>query len=634
MAQKVLLHFNGADASTTFTDTGTSGITWVADGAAQLDTAQSKFGGASLLLDGTTDGIHASSAVATLLSAQNNWTIECFVRANNFTSHPCIWSFLGSGGYGCTVWIDGASHVLRYTLSSNGTAPNIVNAGTASGALSTGTWYHVAMVRDHSADNVYLYLDGVLAATVGLGGANVTSALTDEFIGYFDSSKSQSLDGWIDEFVITDSCKYPGGTTFTPPTSEMGGLDYSLTGTGGVVVGESAEVHPLDFSLTGTGGVVVGDSAVVEYQPSTDWIMTGGISIGGTATVEYSPAAHGDIDNLTLDGLSVVLELEQEPHLEADIEFTNLSVDCTVDSGMYATGEIELNGLSVDAFMAMEFALDLSGMSVEAEVLGGTYAECGLTFSGFSVTGTVIPEGYSEGSFTLNLLGVTATVVSEVIGSIDVTLPAMRVVATALPGRIGTADLTLSGLSVVAEGWPEYVLQGELTFTGLSVQGIIEEVLSAVFNTVTMNIELGGDSVTEFDDYNFNSYATFNGIHLGSSAGGLFELDGDDDDGDPIVANGLGGITNLDSDTQVKVPYAYLTARLNGAIAIVTRTGENAERKHAIQSDAQTHLHRRRVQLDGAPKSLEWQFGFENIEGSDFEISQLSILPVRTDRRI
>ena len=43
-----LLHFDGVDASTTFTDV--KGKTWTASGSAQLDTAQAKWGPSSLLL--------------------------------------------------------------------------------------------------------------------------------------------------------------------------------------------------------------------------------------------------------------------------------------------------------------------------------------------------------------------------------------------------------------------------------------------------------------------------------------------------------------------------------------------------------------------------------------------------------
>ena len=52
---KSLLHFDGTDASTTFTDE--SGKTWTAHGNAQIDTAQSVFGGASGYFDGSGDYI-------------------------------------------------------------------------------------------------------------------------------------------------------------------------------------------------------------------------------------------------------------------------------------------------------------------------------------------------------------------------------------------------------------------------------------------------------------------------------------------------------------------------------------------------------------------------------------------------
>jgi len=48
---KLLLHMDGADGSTTFTDE--AGHTVTANGNAQIDTAQNVFGGASGLFDGS-----------------------------------------------------------------------------------------------------------------------------------------------------------------------------------------------------------------------------------------------------------------------------------------------------------------------------------------------------------------------------------------------------------------------------------------------------------------------------------------------------------------------------------------------------------------------------------------------------
>ena len=59
-ATKLLLHCNDVpDASTTFTDDGVTGHTITANGNAQIDTADKKFGAASGLFDGTGDYLTA-----------------------------------------------------------------------------------------------------------------------------------------------------------------------------------------------------------------------------------------------------------------------------------------------------------------------------------------------------------------------------------------------------------------------------------------------------------------------------------------------------------------------------------------------------------------------------------------------
>lgn len=78
-----LLHMNGADASTTFTDE--SGKTWTANGNAQIDTAQSVFGGASGLFDGTGDFISSADSNDWQFdggSNSNEWTADFRIRFN------------------------------------------------------------------------------------------------------------------------------------------------------------------------------------------------------------------------------------------------------------------------------------------------------------------------------------------------------------------------------------------------------------------------------------------------------------------------------------------------------------------------------------------------------------------------
>src|SRR5690606_34123168 len=69
-----LLHFNGSNGSTTFTDE--KGVGWTASGDAEISTAQSKFGGSSLSLDGTGDWLDASNAGFTF--GTGDFTIEAW----------------------------------------------------------------------------------------------------------------------------------------------------------------------------------------------------------------------------------------------------------------------------------------------------------------------------------------------------------------------------------------------------------------------------------------------------------------------------------------------------------------------------------------------------------------------------
>ena len=75
-SQTLLLHADGTDASTTVTDSSLNAATMTPAGNAQIDTAQSVFGGASLLFDGTGDyvdtPVHARYDIGAISSASNH----------------------------------------------------------------------------------------------------------------------------------------------------------------------------------------------------------------------------------------------------------------------------------------------------------------------------------------------------------------------------------------------------------------------------------------------------------------------------------------------------------------------------------------------------------------------------------
>lgn len=220
----LLASFDGADASTTFVDSGPAVRTLAAAGNAQLDTAQAKFGTASLLLDGTGDyASSADNAIWTL--GASDFTLEAWVRfaalggSVNFISH-----YDSSGGQrGWSFGFVGASNQLRFIRSTDGSSGTTVglNSGTNTFTPSTNTWYAVAVVRNGT--NVLFFVDGVLLATVALGAVTIFNSSAMLLIGASlagSPTSTEGVNGWIDEVRITVGvARY--AATYTPRTERF-----------------------------------------------------------------------------------------------------------------------------------------------------------------------------------------------------------------------------------------------------------------------------------------------------------------------------------------------------------------------------------------------------------------------------
>ncbi len=203
----LLIHANGTNASTVFTDdngigrsqTGISAI-----GNAQISTAQSKFGGASALFDGTGDYLIASPKVN--LTQTDNFTIECWIRVPNISGEKVILSsFFNGGSYnGWSLEIENAT--VKWW---NGSSWNSFNS-----SIAANTWYHIAIVS--TAGSTKMYQEGVLQTTTSTLDGNFNNTTTPFYIGIIDGF-SRAMNGWIDEIRVSSSVRYTAN--FTPSTT-------------------------------------------------------------------------------------------------------------------------------------------------------------------------------------------------------------------------------------------------------------------------------------------------------------------------------------------------------------------------------------------------------------------------------
>ena len=218
---EALLPFNGTNGATSTTDLSDRGNTVTFGGDAEISTAQSKFGGSSLSLDGNGDYVDLPRATNQLVS--EDFTIEFWFRINSGAGSETVGLFgsyyTGDGsGEGMLMQSTATYNQVFFQWHYGDSDWAYLNQtqGTRT-ALSNNTWYHVAVTR--SGNTWRLFLNGTQEDSVTQSGALSDSGSTTRLGNYGPSgTASHGLNGYIEDFRITRGvARYT--SNFTAPTS-------------------------------------------------------------------------------------------------------------------------------------------------------------------------------------------------------------------------------------------------------------------------------------------------------------------------------------------------------------------------------------------------------------------------------
>ena len=212
---KLLIHFDGVDGSKANYTAETGQIVSMGTALgndAQLDTAQNKFGSASLLLDGTTDYVTVPASEDWNFGT-GDFTIDCWVRWNVLPSSGS-WSMIFS------QYVD-TTHYSHLGLTNNAGVYTLNFTEVRDGSWIINKiitpvinrWYHIAVIRYGSIGKIYF--DGVGGDSTDLTGATFSNLAVVPQIGAW--STILVFNGWIDEFRISKGIAR-WTANFTPPS--------------------------------------------------------------------------------------------------------------------------------------------------------------------------------------------------------------------------------------------------------------------------------------------------------------------------------------------------------------------------------------------------------------------------------
>lgn len=199
-----LLHFDGSNGSTTFTDQVPS-RSWGASGGSAISTAQSKFGGSSL-------NVPVSSNIS-LTSPTSAWvmtgdlSVECWMLTNLTGGLAGILSIITSGN----ALRVGPSSSTAIGITIGGGATR--SAGDGGGSIY-GRWVHCFFGRQGTT--TYVACNGVMT-TFTSELTNMSGTISSVTVGSMPAIGGSPYH-YIDDLRVTAGvCRYT--SSFTPPTS-------------------------------------------------------------------------------------------------------------------------------------------------------------------------------------------------------------------------------------------------------------------------------------------------------------------------------------------------------------------------------------------------------------------------------
>ena len=245
-AVTLLLHADGSNGSTSFTDSSTYARTGITSSGGTINTSQSKFGGSSLAFSGG-NGI-AVPYDSSLDFGNSDFAIEFWLYLNDKQDNSIIAQAAGSqrpwfiysqinGGGDNSLSLfayngSGALSILPILGSNTNTSYFTVYSAAS---YNTGQWYHVAVSR--IGNSLRSYVDGILRSSAPITGA-ITVTGQPINIGYGGAS---NMSGFFDDFRMTKGTNrgYTGATISVPTAAfpdanSSGDKVYTFTGSGSI----------------------------------------------------------------------------------------------------------------------------------------------------------------------------------------------------------------------------------------------------------------------------------------------------------------------------------------------------------------------------------------------------------------
>ena len=152
-------------------------------------------------------------------------------------------------------------------------------------------------------------------------------------------------------------------------------------------------------------------------------------------------------------------------------------------------------------------------------------------------------------------------------------------------------------------------------------------------NKLILSVNLSNLAISQYCDYDFNSFCRIGDSYFGASESGIFELTGDDDNGTNIDAFFELVLSDFGLSNMKRIRSIYVGGEANGGLTLTLKDDENNLRLYTLNLTSGNVQSSGKVAVDRAGIGRYWQTRIDNIGGAYFAIDDIEVLAIILGRK-
>ena len=152
-------------------------------------------------------------------------------------------------------------------------------------------------------------------------------------------------------------------------------------------------------------------------------------------------------------------------------------------------------------------------------------------------------------------------------------------------------------------------------------------------NKLALNVNLLNTAVTQFCNYNFNSFCKIGDKYFGANDTGIFELDGTDDNGTDIDAFFELILSDFGISNIKKIRSVFVGCEADGKLTLTLKDDEDNSRSYVLRLTSGSKQSSGKVDVGRDGLGRYWQVRIENTSGVYFAIDSIELLTIIIGRK-